>query len=180
MRETETLVCDNRQGNGQQLLVLLYNEIRSIARQRLSGERTNHTLNTTALVHEVYLRIAHSGQQFHSESQFAAAASQMMRRILVDHARAHRREKRGGSLEIVQLSSLAFDIGDARMVDVESLDEALTDLAQIDFRQARVVEMRFFGGLTTEEIAAVLGVSSKTVKRDWATARAWLRASLQS
>lgn len=171
---------EEKKANGRQLLVLLYHEIRVLARQRLSGERPNHTLNTTALVNELFLRVANSGQQFRSESEFAAAASQIMRRILVDHARAHRRHKRGDGQLPLQLSSLTFDISQDQVVGVEVLDEALTRLAQIDERQARVVEMRFFGGLSAAEIAGQLGVSSKTVKRDWATARSWLKATLKS
>jgi len=103
-----------------------------------------------------------------------------MRRILVDHARTHNRQKRGGSTGTVQLSSLTFDICEGHTAGVEALDHALTDLALIDERQARVVEMRFFGGLNLQEIADELGVSSKTVKRDWATARRWLKAILIS
>jgi RNA polymerase sigma factor (TIGR02999 family) len=171
---------EQRLATGRELLVLLYHEIRVLARQRLSGERPNHTLNTTALVNELYLRVAHSGRQFHSEGEFAAVASKIMRHILVDHARAHNRHKRGGSEEALQLSTLTFDIGEGRSVGVEALDEALDELAQIDERQARVVEMRFFGGLSAQEIAGELGVSSKTVNRDWVTARSWLKANLGS
>jgi RNA polymerase sigma factor (TIGR02999 family) len=174
------VVSEGKPTTGRELLVLLYHEIRVLARQRLSGERPNHTLNTTALVNELYLRLAPSDQQFRGEGEFAAAASQTMRRILVDHARAHKCEKRGGSRETLQLSALTFDICEGRMVGVEALDEALSQLAQIDERQARVVEMRFFGGLQLQEIAAELGVSCKTVKRDWATARSWLKATLGS
>jgi RNA polymerase sigma-70 factor (ECF subfamily) len=169
---------DEKLATGKELLVLLYHEIRMLARQRLSGERPNHTLNTTALVNELYVRLAHSRQQFRSEGEFAAAASQIMRRILVDHARAHNRQKRGGSAETVQLSRITFEVCEGRIAGVEALDHALTELAKIDERQARVVEMRFFGGLSLQEIAAELGVSPKTVKRDWATARSWLKATL--
>jgi len=171
---------EERVTTGRELLVLLYHEIRILARQRLSGERPNHTLNTTALVNELYLRVAHSGRQFHSQGEFAAVASKIMRHILVDHARAHNRHKRGGSEEALQLSTLKFDICEGYTVGVEELDEALTALARIDERQARVVEMRFFGGLSVQEIAGELGVSSKTVNRDWATARSWLKATLRS
>jgi RNA polymerase sigma-70 factor (ECF subfamily) len=171
---------EGRQANGEQLLLFLYHEIRMMARRRLSGERPNHTLDTTALVNELYLRVADSEQQFRSEGEFVAAASHIMRRILVDHARAHKRQKRGGGQEPLQLSSLTFDLSDNHSIDVEALDDALTRLARIDPRQARVVEMRFFGGLSVQEIAGQLGVSSKTIKRDWATARSWLKATLAS
>jgi RNA polymerase sigma-70 factor (ECF subfamily) len=174
------VTVESNPATGKELLVLLRHEIRILARQRLAGERPNHTLNTTALVNELYLRLAPSEQQFYNERQFAAAASQIMRRILVDYARRHKRQKRGGSKETLQLSSLAFDVCEDRVVGVEALDEALTNLARIDGRQARVVELRFFGGLSVEEIAGELGVSSKTVKRDWATARSWLKATLTS
>lgn len=169
---------EGQPANGRQLLVLLYDELRTIARLRLSGERPHHTLNTTALVNEVYLRVAHSEQQFHSEGEFVAAASQIMRRILVDHARAHKRQKRGGGAEALQLSALTMEISEGHAVEIEALDDALTLLARIDSRQARVVEMRFFGGMSEPEIAAQLGVSAKTVRRDWATARAWLKSAL--
>jgi len=169
---------EGQAANGSQLLVLLYYELRMLARLRLSGERPNHTLNTTALVNEVYLRFAAADQQFSTEVDFMAAASRAMRRILVDHARAHNCQKRGGGLKALPLSDVTFDIGGDRYVDVEVLDEALSRLSKIDPRQARVVEMRFFGGLNVTEIAAQLGVSSKTVKRDWATARSWLRSAL--
>jgi RNA polymerase sigma factor (TIGR02999 family) len=169
---------EDRAANGRQLLVLLYHELRVLARQRLSGERPNHTLNTTALVNELYLRVAPAGQHFSTEIEFIAAASQMMRRILVDHARTHNRQKRGGGVDALPLSELTFEIGEHNAVDVEVLDDALTRLARIDPRQARVVEMRFFGGMSETEIAAQLGVSSKTVRRDWATARSWLRSTL--
>jgi len=171
---------EEKLSTGKELLVLLYHEIRMLARQRLSGERPNHTLSTTALVNELYVRLAHTRKQFRSEGEFAAAASQIMRRILVDHARTHNRQKRGGPTGTIQLSSLAFDICEGHVAGVEALDHALTALALIDERQARVVEMRFFGGLSLQEIADELGVSSKTVKRDWATARRWLKATLIS
>ena len=174
----ERMHSEGRAANGGQLMAFLYHELRSLARRRLSSERPNHTLNTTALVNEVFLRLAPSNQHFHSEREFVAAASQIMRRILVDHARAHKRTKRGGGMDPLQLSALAFEVSEGHSVDLDVLDDALTRLAQINERQARVVEMRFFGGLSETEIAEELGVSSKTVKRDWATARSWLKSTL--
>lgn len=162
----------------KELMAFLYHEIRVLARHRLSSERPNHTLNTTALTHEVYLRLAQKGQRFQSEGEFIAVAAKTMRHILVDYARGRYRQKRGGSDEKLQLSTLTFEICDDRSVGIEALDEALDQLARIDVRQARVVEMRFFGGLNMEEIAYQLGVSSKTVIRDWATARLWLKTDL--
>ena len=169
---------EDRAANGRQLLVFLYHELRVVARQRLSGERPNHTLNTTALLNEVYLRLAPSNQHFRTEREFVAAASQIMRRILVDHARAHKCEKRGGGMDPQQLSALTFEVSEGHAVELDVLDDALARLALINARQARVVEMRFFGGLNETEIAEELGVSSKTVKRDWATARSWLKSTL--
>ena len=163
---------------GQELMAILYHEIRALARWRLSGERSNHTLNTTALANEVYLRLAQSEQRFESENEFIAAAANTMRRILVDHARARNCQKRGGPQDSLQLSSITFEISDDHTVRIEALDQALDELARIDARQARVVEMKFFGGLNMKEIALELGVSSKTVKRDWATSRSWLKAAL--
>ncbi|HTX35038.1 MAG TPA: ECF-type sigma factor [Bryobacteraceae bacterium] len=170
---------EGKHTSGKELLVLLYRGIRLLARQRLSTERPNHTLNTTALVNELYLRLAHNDRPFRSEGEFVAAASKIIRHILVDHARARNRQKRGGSEVPLQLASLQFDIYEGHSIGVEALDRALTELANIDERQARVVEMRFFGGLSMLEIAHELGVSSKTVNRDWALARSWLKASLQ-
>jgi RNA polymerase sigma factor (TIGR02999 family) len=132
---------EGRAANASQLLVLLYHELRVLARRRLSGERSNHTLNTTALVNEVYLRLAPTDQHFSTEVGFIAAASQIMRRILVDHARAHKCQKRGGGLHPVPLSELTFDIGANHRVEVEVLDDALNRLAKFDSRQASVVEM---------------------------------------
>ncbi len=171
---------EEKPANGKELLALLYDHIRALARHRLSGERPNRTLNTTALVNELYVRMAGSRQHFGSEREFAAAASQAMRRILVDPARSHNRHKRGGGQEALQLSGLTFDVSQGLAVGLEALDDALTRLAQMDARQARVVEMRFFGGLSVQEIGQELGVSPKTVKRDWATARSWLKSTLES
>jgi len=165
--------------SGDQYLTFLYHEVRAIARQHLSHERPNHTLNTTALVNELYLRLARSDHRFASDKEFVPAAAKMIREILVDYARGHNRLKRGGGQAPANLDDLFVDVGTGQPVELQALDEALTRLAEIGERQARVVELRFFGGLSVEETAAALHVSPKTVKRDWAMSRAWLRSWLR-
>jgi RNA polymerase sigma-70 factor (ECF subfamily) len=157
------------------IFALLYHEIRAVARRHVAWERPGHTLNATALVHELYVRLAGSDKGFTSESEFISTASLMMRRMLVDYARSRNREKRGGGKETIRLEDLYFDVAENQPIGVEDLDEALTCLAEISERQARIVELRFFGGLNVEQTAAELQISSKTVKRDWATAKTWLR-----
>jgi RNA polymerase sigma-70 factor (ECF subfamily) len=165
--------------SGNQYLTFLYHEVRAIARQHLSRERPNHTLNTTALVNELYLRLARGDQRFATDKEFVPAAAKMIREILVDYARGRNRLKRGGGQAPATLDELYVDVGTGQAVEIEALDEALTRLAEIGERQARVVELRFFGGLSVEESAAALQVSPKTIKRDWAMARAWLRSWLR-
>jgi RNA polymerase sigma factor (TIGR02999 family) len=156
-----------------------------MARRQLRRERDSHTLNTTALVHEAYLRLV---KQRHAHwldrAQFFAIAARVMRRILIDYARQHRAAKRGGRDEGVPIDSLdtrdeiqLSEVGERAELLI-SLDDALTSLAAIDDRLARVVECRFFGGLNEEETAAVLGVTARTVRRDWVKAKAWLREAL--
>lgn len=158
----------------QTLIPLVYQELRRIARYHLGRERPDHTLQSTALVHEAYLRLMKQGPaEIENRAHFLAVASQLMRQILVDHARRHRAAKRGGGLKL-ELNE-AESLKNSSEVDLILLDRALNDLARLDPQQSRVVEMRFFGGLSIEETAGVLGVSSTTVKRDWASARAWLR-----
>ncbi|MGO8793159.1 MAG: sigma-70 family RNA polymerase sigma factor [Terriglobia bacterium] len=156
------------------LVPLVYDELRRLARRYMRGERADHTLQPTALVHEAYLRLL--GQrdvQWQNRAHFFGVAAQLMRRILVDHARAHRAEKRGGDEPKVTLDTV-FVFTEAKGADLVAVDEALTRLTERDPRQGRIVELRFFGGLTEEEAAEVLGVSTRTVKRDWKVARAWL------
>lgn len=159
-----------------QLVPLLYDELRVLARAHLRRERTGHTLNTTALVNEAYLRLA--GQTAlvgDDRSRFFAIASTTMRRVLVDHARKRNRAKRGGGESPLPLES-AEDLLSAEEADeLLALDQALDRLAVVNQRAADVVLHRFFGGLTLEETAELLGVSTKTVRRDWLAARAWLR-----
>ncbi len=161
----------------ERVVRLLYDELRGLARQRLHHERPGHTLSATALVNEAYLRLA---QQHHlpagSRTQFLAVASNTMRRVLVDYARARKRLKRGGAdLERVPLEQAEPFLSEEEADEILALEDALQSLAAADPRAATVVERRFFSGLTVEEIAEQLQLSSKTVQRDWVAARAWLR-----
>lgn len=156
----------------------LYSELRRIAGHYLRQERRDHTLQATALVHEVYLRLVDQrGVQWENRSQFLGIAAQLMRRILLDYSRRHQSAKRGGNSEKVFLQEASI-ISKTRPADVVALDEALTRLAEIDSQQARLVELRFFGGLSIEETAGVLEVSPATVKRNWSVAKAWLAREL--
>ncbi len=172
-------------GNGapdavNQLLPRLYDELRQLAGSCLAGERPGGTLPATALVHEAYLRLVQQDTVgFQGRAQFFAAAATVMRRILVDHARARRREKRGGDAVRVTLDE-ALAVFESAAADVTDLDAALTALAQIDPRKARLVELRFFAGVSMEEAAQMLEVTTRTAERDWRFARAWLRDWLAS
>jgi RNA polymerase sigma factor (TIGR02999 family) len=144
----------------------------------MRGERSGHTLQTTALVHEAYLRLMQQGPfQAQNREHFIAIAARLMRQILVDHARSYRAAKRGPDCK-VELNE-DFEHPQRQAADVIALDDALTDLEKLDVQQARVVELRFFGGLTMEETAAVLGVSAATVGRDWTMAKAWLSRQMR-
>lgn len=165
------------------LLPLIYDELRSRAARFLRRERPDHTLQPTALVHEAYMRlVGQRGVDWHDRAHFFAIAARMMRRVLLDHARKHGSEKRGGGQRPVTLDAAALEVtGEGPALpaaDLVALDAALTALAGFDPERARVVELRFFGGLTLEEAAAVLGCSSATVMRQWRAARAWLYAEL--
>jgi RNA polymerase sigma factor (TIGR02999 family) len=159
-------------------LPLVYDELRRIAAAHLRRERAGHTLQPTALVHEAYLRLLEQSGQFHDETHFRATASRVMRQILVDHARRRGADKRGGGWLRVALCD--DEVGGAADRDVEilALDEALEELGRLDERKSRVVEMRFFGGMTCSEAAVNLGVSPKTAEADWYMARAWLHRRL--
>jgi RNA polymerase sigma factor (TIGR02999 family) len=163
------------------VLPVVYDELRALAARQLSRERAGHTLQTTALVHEAYLRLAgqHVGD-WKNRAYFFGAVATIMRRVLVDHARRRLRDKRGGGVAILPLDGTLEPVAPESDtgVDVEALDLALDRLAAIDARQARIVELRYFSGMTIEEIAEVLGISTGTVKRDWTVARAWLFAEL--
>lgn len=160
------------------LVVSLYSELHSLASRYLQRERSDHTLQTTALVHEAYLRLADQREvRWKNREQFLGVAAQLMRRILVDYSRGRGAQKRGKGFKEVFLEEAAvFSKGKAS--DVLALDEALTRLAELDPQQARLVEMRFFGGLSIEEAAGVLGVSRATVKRHWNLSKAWLAREL--
>ena len=157
----------------------VYPELCMMARRHMKNERSDNTLQTTALVHEVYIRLVDTTKvEWHERAQFFAMAAQMMRRILVDAARARRSHKRGGMVEKVNLDETAM-LSPAPSRSVVDLDEALTAFSQVAPRQAKVVELRYFGGLTEEEIVTVLNVSPRTVRRDWDLARAWLLRELR-
>jgi RNA polymerase sigma-70 factor (ECF subfamily) len=164
-----------------ELVVQLYSELRSLASSYLRRERSDHTLQTTALVHEAYLRLADQREvRWKNKEQFMGVAAQLMRRILVDYSRAHGAEKRGKGFEKVFLKEAeAVAISKGKAADVVALDEALTQLAEFDPQQAQLVELRFFGGLSIEEAAGVLGISRTTVKRNWNVAKAWLARELR-
>lgn len=162
-----------------ELMPAVYDELRRVARRHLAGERAGHTLAPTALVNEVYLRLgSYDNISWQNRAHFFAMASRIMHRVLVDHARKRRAAKRGGVESAVTLYESRHADGRVEEVDLLALDEALTRLEALDERQCRVVQMRYFGGLKNDEIAAVLGVSVPTVKRDWAVARVWLRRAL--
>jgi RNA polymerase sigma factor (TIGR02999 family) len=159
------------------LMPVLYQELHKIARHHLRLERPDHTLQPTALINEAYLRLlGQSRVRWQNRAHFLGIASQLMRRILIDYARARRAEKRGGLAERITLDDAV--VADRRMVDVMALDGALEALATIDPQQSRIVELRYFGGLTIDETAEVLQISAATVKRDWNVARAWLHREI--
>lgn len=161
------------------LLPIVYDELRRQAARQLRSERAGHTLQPTALVHEVYLRLAQPRRvPWQSRAEFFAAAAQAMRRILVDHARKRAAAKRAGNWTRVKLDD-EVAIEGKNELDLLSLDDALDRLAELDPRHARIVELRFFGGLSVAETASVLKISTATVKRDWSLARAWLHRRLE-
>jgi len=181
-RDATQLLVDWAGGDEEALarmLPLVYDELRALASSYMRRERRDHTLQTTGLVHEAYLRLIDQRRvDWRNRAQFLGVAAQMMRRVLLNHARDRVAAKRGAGGERVSLTL----VGDERMkapeVDVLDLHDALEELAAIDRRKGLVVELKYFGGLTTEEIAAALGVSSATVEREWAFSKAWLRRAL--
>jgi RNA polymerase sigma factor (TIGR02999 family) len=160
------------------LIPLVYKELRDIARRQLRNERPGHTLQSAALVNEAYLRLLDQ-RPFDTENRahFLAVAARLMRQILVDYARSHGAAKRGADRRVELDTSVILP--QARSADVVALDDALNDLSRMDEQQGRVVELRFFGGLATEEIALVLDISPSTVKRDWNVAKAWLTRQMK-
>ncbi|HEX9982372.1 MAG TPA: sigma-70 family RNA polymerase sigma factor [Thermoanaerobaculia bacterium] len=181
MSEVTQLLHDWSQGNVEardELLNLVYRPLREIAERHLHRERDGHTLQPTALVHELYLRLVEQRRvSWNDRAHFFAVSAQVMRRILVDYARRRKAERRGGALIPVTISD-ALDVCAAENVDVIVLDEAIEKLAAIFPQQAKVVELRFYGGLTLDETAATLGISAATVSREWTMARAWLRRAM--
>jgi len=185
-----------RQAALGELMPLVYEELRKLAQGHLRRERAEHTLQRTALVNEAFLRLVNQQQvEWQSRSHFLALSSTLMRRILVDHARSQRAAKRGSGVKAISMDSTVgvfaedgesegLRIGDALAVsedatiDLAAIDDALTRLEKFDPRQSKLVELRFFGGLTIEDIAPVLDISEATVKREWTLARAWLRSEL--
>ncbi len=165
-------------GNGDQaaldeLIPLVYDELRRLAARYMRRENQGHTLQTSALINEAYLRLVdQENVQLQNRAQFFGFAAQLMRRILVDHARSRSRIKRGGGVQMVSLAEQAVISND--IAEVIALDDALKNLAEMDPRKAQIVEMKFFGGLTNEEVAEVLKVTSRTVEREWRKAKAWL------
>jgi RNA polymerase sigma factor (TIGR02999 family) len=164
----------------EKLMPLVYSELRRLATNYLRRERTGHTLQPTALVNEAYLKlVGQKNAKWQNRAQFFAISAQLMRRILVDHARRRQASKRGGS-ELRRLSiTAAEELVKDPAIDLLALNEALDDLAKMDPQQSRIVELKFFGGLSIEETAEVLGIGHATVEREWKSARAWLRRQLE-
>lgn len=180
--DVTVLLAELTRGNDQaarRLIPLVYDELRRLAGGYMRRERSDHTLQATALVHEAYLKLVEQRSvDWQGRAHFFGIAAQMMRRILIDHARAHLREKRGGGEEMVPLDEgLVFS--PQQSSELLKLEESLERLTALDPRQGKIVELRFFGGLTVEETAEVLGISPKTVKRDWSVAKAWLHGDLK-
>ena len=173
-------LTDGDRGVLDDLLPVVYGELRRLAASYLRKERVGHTLQPTALVHEAYMRLVDQTQvQWQNRAHFFGVAAQMMRRILVDHARGRQAEKRGGEYQKLSLDE-NIDVSGDRSAELVALDEALDRLAQLDPQKSRIVELRFFGGLSVEETAEVIGVSAPTVKRQWRMAKAWLYGQVQN
>jgi RNA polymerase sigma factor (TIGR02999 family) len=163
-----------------ELLRAIYPELRRVAARQLRGERPGHSLQPTAIAHDVYLRLLDQRRvTWQNRAHFLAVAARLTRRVLVDHARRRRAWKRGLGVRPVPLDDIDVPVPASEHTDLVALDDALVRLAELDLRQARVVELRFFGGLSIEETASVLDLSTATVKRDWVTARLWLFEQLR-
>jgi RNA polymerase sigma factor (TIGR02999 family) len=177
------LLLSWRQGDAaalDRLIPVVYEELRRVARRRLRAESPGHALQSTALVHEVYLRLVDVDRMtVKNRAHFFALAATLMRQILVDHARRQQADKRGGDATMVSLDGVS-PVAQPSSVDVLALDQALGALSEVDDRQCRVVELRFFAGLTIDETAEALGISPATVEREWALAKAWLYRQLSS
>jgi RNA polymerase sigma factor (TIGR02999 family) len=166
------------QAAAERLLPLVYAELHRVANAYMRRERPDHTLQPTALINEAYLRLIKEDVEWNSREHFIGFAAHVMRRVLVDYARARNADQRGGKLERVELQD-QLAISPERLEQVSLLDEALDRLEKVNPRQAKVVELRYFGGLSVEQIGATLGIASRSVKRDWALARIWLFAELK-
>ncbi len=172
-------VSEGNRSAVDQLLPVVYHELRALAQRRLAAERSDHTLQATALVHEAYMKLIDQREvQWQNRAHFFGVAALAMRRILVNHAKSKGRIKRGGKGAKMELTEAAAVSAEPDL-DIIALDEAMKKLASMDERSARVVELRFFGGMSVEETAEVLGVAPATVKRDWTLARAWLLREIQ-
>lgn len=166
-------------GASEKLLEVVYAELKNLAAASLRGERADHTLQPTALVHEAFLKLAGDQGRFESRAHFLGVAAGAMRRVLVDHARGRNAQKRGSGATLVTVNNLDDLPRPApEDIDLVVLDDALSRLTALDSRQGQIVELRFFGGLSVEETAAVVGVSERTIKREWQTSRAWLRREI--
>ena len=164
----------------EKLMPLVYSELRRLANNYLRRERTGHTLQPTALVNEAYLKlVSQKDAKWQNRAQFFAISAQLMRRILVDHARRHQALKRGGSEQQRLSITTAEKLVAQPEIDLLALNEALDELAKMDLQQSRIVELKFFGGLSIEETAEALGIGHATVEREWKSARAWLRRQLE-
>lgn len=162
----------------EQLLPLVYAELHRVANAYMRRERPDHTLQPTALINEAYLRLIEQDVDWNNRAHFVGFAAHVMRRVLVDHARAHNAEHRGGNMERIELQD-HLAISPERLQELSLLDDALQRLEKENPRQARVVELRYFGGLSVEQIAAILGIAPRSVKRDWSLARIWLYEQLK-
>lgn len=180
--DVTVLLMELKKGNqeaAEQLIPVVYNELRRLASNYMRRERSDHTLQATALVHEAYLKLVEQKVDWQGRAHFFGVAAQMMRRILIDHARGHLRDKRGGGVIPVPLDE-ALVFAPEQASELLRLDSSLDRLAKIDPRQGKIVELRFFAGLTVEQTADVLGISAKTVKREWSMAKAWLHGDLKA
>ncbi|MGC1786618.1 MAG: sigma-70 family RNA polymerase sigma factor [Terriglobales bacterium] len=183
VEDVTILLAELKNGNKEaasKLIPLVYDELRRLAGSYMRHERSNHTLQATALVHEAYLKLVKQRSiDWQSQAHFFGVAAQVMRRILLDHARGHLREKRGRGERTVPIEE-ALVFAPEQSLELVKLDQALERLTKLDPRQGKIVELRFFGGLTVEQTAELLGISPKTVKREWSMAKAWLHGDLKA
>jgi RNA polymerase sigma-70 factor (ECF subfamily) len=181
--DVTVLLAEMKRGNREalpKLIPLVYHELKRLAAHFLHAEREGHTLQPTALVHEAYLRLAGQTAPWHNRAQFMGVAAQLMRRILVDYARQRVAAKRGGGQIPAEIEACEIAGGAGQSEEMLAVDEALAGLAKLDPQQAQVVEMRYFCGMTVEETAEALAIAPRTVKREWAMAKAWLRVEISS